>query len=317
MHRNAVLAVGVALLSSCNKTPELAGGADTGLAMARSSRAKDSLILVKDSLLGEKEKQLSAQSQLIGDAATSARLVAEIDRDLSKVRGLRVKKDTAQTESSMENASQELATVQKKVNLLIARLNGSESRIRRMRQDSTTHATFDASQMVQLREYERSIGDLRASVEQQKQELALLYQRVDSMGRVTVALVARNDSVVARNNAMQAHEDSMFVAIGTRDELITKGLVKREGGTALMFGRGKTLVPARSFDPAAFQVVSKMKDLTITLPRTDKDYQVVSRQSLEFTNLSTAKDAKVRGSMTITDPQRFWAPSRYLILVQR
>jgi flagellar biosynthesis chaperone FliJ len=312
-----MLAVGVALLSSCNKTPQLAAGADTGLALARSSSAKDSLILVKDSLLADKEKQLSAQSQLIGDAATSARLVAEIDRDLSKVRGLRVKKDTAQTESAMENASQELATVQKKVNTLIARLNGSESRIRRMRQDSTAHAGFDATQLAQLREYERSIGDLRSNVEQQKKELAQLYQRVDSMGRVTVALVARNDSVVARNNAMQAHEDSMFVAIGTKDELMTKGLIKREGGTALLFGRGKTLVPARSFDPAAFQVVSKMKDLTITLPRNDKDYQVVSRQSLEFTNLAAAKNAKVRGSITITDPQRFWAPSRYLILVQR
>jgi len=317
MRHIAALTVGVAILASCNKTPELAAGADTGLAVARSARAKDSLIMLKDSLLAEKEKQLSAQSQLIGDAATSARLVSEIDRDLSKVRGLRVKKDTMVTESAMENASQELAAVQKKVNLLITRLNGSEARIRKMREDSTTHASFDAAQVAQLREYERSISDLRASVEQQRQEIAVLTQRVDSMGRVNVALVARNDSVVARVNALQAHEDSMFVAIGTRDELITKGLIKTEGGTALMFGRGKTLVPARSFDPAAFQVVSKSKDLTITLPRTDKDYQVVSRQSLEFTNLAAVKNAKVRGSITITDPQRFWAPSRYLILVQR
>ncbi|MEP7345066.1 MAG: hypothetical protein ABI877_07360 [Gemmatimonadaceae bacterium] len=317
MHRFITLTAGVAILASCNKAPELAGGADTGLALARSSGAKDSLILLKDSLLAEKTKQLSAQSQLIGDAATSARLVSEINRDLSKVRNLRVTKDTAQNESSMENASDELAVVQKKVNLLIARLNGSEAHIRKMRKDSTTHASFDESQVTQLREYERSISDLRASVEQQRQEIAQLVQRVDSMGRVHVALVARNDSVVARNNAMQAHDDSMFVVIGTRDELITKGLITREGGTALMFGRGKTLVPARSFDPAAFHVVSKSRDLTITLPRTDKAYQVVSRQNLAFTNLAAARDAKVRGSITITDPEKFWKPSRFLILVQQ
>ncbi|MBV6520529.1 MAG: hypothetical protein MNPFHGCM_00645 [Gemmatimonadaceae bacterium] len=313
----AVLLAGVGLLASCNQTPELAAGADTGLAIARSKRAKDSLIMLKDSLLAEKEKQLSAQSQLIGDAATSARLVAEIDRDLSKVRGLRVAKDTATSESSMENATQELAAVQKKVNLLIARLNSSETRLRKMREDSTTHASLDAAQLTQLREYERSIADLRASVEQQRQEIAVLTQRVDSMGRANLVLAARNDSVVARVNALQAHDDSMFVAIGTRDELLTKGLITREGGTLLMFGRGKTLVPARTLDPSAFQVVSKSRDLTITLPRTDKDYQVVSRQSLEYTSLANIKDAKVRGSITITDPQRFWAPSRYLILVQR
>lgn len=321
MNRFITVAASIAILSSCNRTPELAAGADTGLAVARTARAKDSLILLKDSLLAEKEKQLSAQSQLIGDAATSARLVAEIDRDLSKVRGLRVKMDTLQSESAMENASQELVTVQKKVNLLIARLNGSESRLRKMRADSTLHAAFDSNQVAQIREYERSIHELRASVEQQRKELATLTQRLDSMGLVNVALLARNDSVVARNTAMAAHEDSMYVAIGTQQELLAKGLIRKEGGTALLFGRGKTLVPARTFDPAAFQVISKERDLTITLPRTDKDYQVVSRQNLEFTtSVATAKDmkaAKVRGSLTITDPQKFWAPSRYLILMQR
>ena len=61
-------------------------GGDTGLAVARSSRAKDSLIMLKDSLLAVKERQLSFQSQMIGDAATSARMISEIDRDLSKAR---------------------------------------------------------------------------------------------------------------------------------------------------------------------------------------------------------------------------------------
>src|SRR5262245_5092213 len=179
----AVLTAGVAILASCNKTPELASGADTGLAVARSGRAKDSLIILKDSLLAEKEKQLSLQSQLIGDAATSARLVAEIDRDLSKVRGLRVKKDTTTNESEMVNASEELAVVQKKVKLLITRLNYSEARVRQLRNDSTTHASFDATQQAQLRDYERSIGELRSTVEQQRTEIATLTQRVDSMGR--------------------------------------------------------------------------------------------------------------------------------------
>jgi hypothetical protein len=318
MLRHALFVLTVAALAACNDSPKnTAGGPDTGLALARTSRAKDSLIMVKDSLLGEKEKQLSAQSQLIGDAATSARLVSEIDRDLSKVRSLRIKPDTTQRESAMLNASEQLATVQKKVNALVARLNSSEARLRRMRKDSATHATFDASQLVQMQEYERSIGDLRASVEQQRTEIAGLTARLDSMGRSNVALAARNDTITARVNALAAHEDSMFVAIGTEKELTSKGLIHREGGTLLLFGRGKTIVPSRALDPAAFTVVSKTNSKSIPLPRADKEYRVVSRQSLEFTSLADTKEPKVRGTLEITDPDKFWAPSRYLILVQR
>jgi len=317
MFRHAILILTVAALAACNRSENTAGGPDTGLALARTSRAKDSLIMVKDSLLGEKEKQLSAQSQLIGDAATSARLVSEIDRDLSKVRSLRIKPDTSHRESAMLNASEQLATVQKKVNALVVRLNSSEARLRKMRSDSATHASFDAAQLAQLKEYERSIGDLRASVEQQRVEIAGLTARLDSMGRSNVALAARNDTITARVNALAAHEDSMFVAIGTEKELTSKGLIHREGGTLLLFGRGKTIVPSRALDPAAFQVVSKANSKSIPLPRADKDYRVVSRQSLQFTNLADAKSTKVRGALEITDPDKFWAPSRFLILVQR
>lgn len=318
MRRITSLSLSLIILTACNQeqTP-LPGGPDTGLALARSSHAKDSLILLKDSLLGVKEKQLSLQSQLIGDAATSARLVSEINRDLSKARDLRIKPDTSRDESQIQNASEELAIVQKKVQAVIARLNSAESRIRRLRSDSITTAAFGAEQMARIGEYEKSIANLRSTVDQQRMEIAVLTQRVDSVVAVTRVLYAKNDSVVARNEAMAAHEDSVFVAIGTEKELTAKGIIRREGGTRLMFGRGKTIVPARTLDPAAFTVMSKARDLTIPLPRTDKDYRVVSRQSLDYAQIDKPKDALVRGSLKVTDPGKFWAPSKYLILVQR
>jgi hypothetical protein len=318
MMRIGILALACAMAVGCSRTPQSSGdGSDTGIALARSGRAKDSLIRVKDSLLAEKSRQLSEQSQLIGDAATSARLVAEIDRDLSTVRNLRVSGDTTRAESAMPNASQQLAAVQRKVNAVLARLSASEARVRRMRSDSTSRAAADSAQELQLREYERSIGELRTTVDRQRLEIAMLTQRVDSVMKVAVELAARNDTMTARNEAMAAHEDSVFVAIGTERELSQKGIVRREGGTSLFFGRGKTLVPARSLNPASFQVMSKSRDLTIPMPRADRQYRVVSRQSLEFADPPNTRDAFVRGALRITDPNAFWAPSKYLILVQR
>jgi flagellar biosynthesis chaperone FliJ len=318
MSRVALLTIAVAGLAACNQAPKAGGGAaDTGLAIARSGHAKDSLILLKDSLLADKERQLSLQSQLIGDAATSARLAAEIDRDLSNVRGLRVKGDTVKLESSVSNASSQLASAEKKVKALIARLNASEARVRKFRSDSTTHAAFDSSQVAQIRDYEQAMSDLRATVDRQRQEIAMLGQRVDSVVRINVELAARNDTITEQKNALAAHEDSVFVAIGTEKDLMDRGVIRKEGGNRLLFGVGRTLVPGRSLDPTAFKAMSKSHDTTIDLPKADKTYRLVSRQSLVYADPPNPKDANVRGSLKIADPNAFWASSKYLILVQR
>ena len=309
MNRYRLLACTLAAVAACNQgPPEGYAGGDTGLAVARTKSAKDSLIMVKDSLLDVKELQLSFQSAMIGDAATTSRLISEIDRDLTKAR-VEVK-DDKKSESGIENASDRLAVVQKKVNLVLNRLTASEARIRRLREDSVARTMLNATQAAQIAEYEKSIADLRVSVENQSREIASLTVQVDSMGRENVALTAKN-------NAMAAQEDSVFVAIGTEKELTAKGVIRREGGTLLAFGRGKTIVPARTLELDDFQVMSKSRDLTIQLPQLDKEYRVVSRQNLEFTDSTSRKNTMVKGALTVTDPEKFWAPSKFLILVQR
>jgi hypothetical protein len=309
MNRYKLLACTLAVVAGCNQgPPEGYTGGDTGLALARSKGAKDSLVMVKDSLLAEKDRQLSIQSAMIGDAATTARLISEIDADLAKHR-VQVK-DDKKVESGIDNASDRLATVQKKVNVVLSRLTASEARIRRMREDSVSRTMLNAQQAAQITEYEKSIGDFRLAVESQSREIATLTAQVDSMGR-------ENGVLVARNNAMSAQEDSVFVAIGTEKELTDKGVIRREGGTLLLFGRGKTIVPARTLELDDFQVISKSRDLSIQLPDAEKQYRIVSRQNLEFTDTTNPKEPLVKGALNVTDPQKFWAPSKFLILVQR
>ena len=309
MNRYQLIACTLVAVTACSpELPENYKGADTGLAVAKSSRAKDSLIILKDSLLAEKERQLSFQSAMIGDAATTSRLISEIDRDLAKAR-VQVK-DEKKAESNIENASDRLVLVQQKVNLVLNRLTASETRIRRLREDSVSRSMLNATQAAQLAEYEQSIADLRVSVENQGREIAALSVQLDSVGRENVVLASRN-------TAMAAREDSVFVAIGTEKELTEKGVIRREGGTLLAFGRGKTIVPARTFELGDFQVMSKSKDLAIELPEADKEYRVVSRQNLEFTDSVNPNTTLVKGTLRVTDPEKFWAPSKYLILVRR
>jgi uncharacterized coiled-coil protein SlyX len=292
---------------ACKEQPRLNADGTPALSYA----GQDSLLRIKDSLIAEKTRQLSEQSAIIGDAATSARLISEIDKDLSAVRGLKTKKplgtNVAETEA---NASSKLEDVQGKVRALISRLNASEARVRKMRQAELAHAQVDSAQVNRLAEYERAIADMRATVERQQLEIGVLTQRVDS-------LATANTVLIARNTEMSAREDSVFVAIGSEKDLMKRGLIKKEGGTKLMFGRGKTIVAARHLEPAQFQIISKAKDLTISLPDPNKTYRVVTRQDMHFTEPQDPKKGMVKGTLKISDPYAFWGGSKYLILVEQ
>jgi hypothetical protein len=277
---------------------------------ALSYAGQDSLLRQKDSLIAEKTRQLSEQSAIIGDAATSARLISEIDKDLASVRVKSKKANATNVAETEANASSKLETIQSKVRTLLSRLNASEARVRKMRQDELAHAKVDSEQVNRLAEYERSIQDMKATVERQQAEIVTLTQRVDS-------LTGANTVLIARNTEMTAHEDSVFVAIGSEKELITRGLIKKEGGTKLMFGRGKTIVAARHLEPAQFQTISKLKDLNISLPDPNKTYRIVTRQDMHFAEPQDPKKGRVKGSLKISDPNAFWGGSKYLILVEQ
>ena len=67
--------------------------------------------------------------------------------------------------------------------------NASEARLRQIRSDSATHAAQDAATLAQLREHEQSIAELRTTVEQQRAEITMLEQKVDSVVRANIVLV--------------------------------------------------------------------------------------------------------------------------------
>ena len=307
MNRRIFVLALAATAVACKEQPRRNADGTPALSYA----GQDSLLKQKDSLIAEKTRQLSEQSAIIGDAATSARLISDIDKDLAAVRGLKSKKPTATNAAETEaNASTKLEGIQGKVQALIARLNASEARVRKMRQDQLAHAQVDSQHVAQLAEYERSIVEMRATVERQQSEIAMLTQRVDSLSTANTVLIARTTE-------MSAREDSVFVAIGSEKDLIKRGVIKKEGGTKLMFGRGKTIVAARHLEPAQFQTISKNKDLTISLPDPNKTYRIVTRQDMHFAEPQDPKKGMVKGSLKISDPNAFWGGSKYLILVEQ
>ena len=145
---------------------------------------------------------------------------------------------------------------------------------------------------------------LTGTIEQQAQTIAAMQARLDDFDKQLAA---------ERSAASRA-----YYVIGTEDELVKKGVVVREGGTNLLIKRiGRTLVPARQLNKEAFTPIDTREVHAIEVPDTTKRYQIVSRQSLDDVKVATREGTSFRGQLEIPDAEKFWAASRYLIIVQK
>jgi hypothetical protein len=92
-------------------------------------------------------------------------------------------------------------------------------------------------------------------------------------------------------------------------------VVTKEGSKFLFFG-GTRLEPARKPNLDAFTMVDKTQTVSIPLPRPDKRYKIVSRQSPEYLTGQVRENGEVEGVVEIAQPEEFWSASKYLILVE-
>jgi hypothetical protein len=177
----------------------------------------------------------------------------------------------------------------------------------------------NARLLAQISTYKKTIDDLRSAAEQQRAEneaiiadqrsqIALLAGEVDTLGKERTTL---RGSVASLIN----YKNTVYYAIGTKEELLNNGVVTKEGSKFLFFG-GTRLEPARQLNVSAFTAIDKTQTLSIALPRSDKVYRIVSRQSPAFLAGGVSKKGEVKGIVEIMSPEEFWSPSKYLILVQ-
>lgn len=97
-----------------------------------------------------------------------------------------------------------------------------------------------------------------------------------------------------------------------------RGVIVREGGANLIFAHpGRTLQIARQFDPQQFTELDQRGVKVIPMPDSTRRYRVISRQSLDNAVVVDRDQDSFKGNLKIADASRFWAPSRYLVLVEQ
>lgn len=252
-------------------------------------------------LMSKLEAQKDSLSQVVADADN---FMAKVDSTVSKVKGLPKAKRLKNAESPIEeqlNARRELL---KRVNALVQRAQETAKELAAARQLEDSLKSDNGKLKAQVDADALRIAELTSQIEQQAQTIAVMQAKVDTL-----------DMVV---NDLRAMQSKAYYVIGDEDALVKKGIIVKEGGANLLIARiGRTLVPARNLDRDMFTAIDTREVHEITVPDSSRRYQVISRQSLDDADIAQRDGPNFRGNLKIKDIDKFWAPSKYLIIVQR
>ena len=305
----AALAVVLAFaVSACTDTAALARADSLSAALATTSAERDSLQGLMQGTSADKDRALA-------QVVEASKFADEVDAELRKVRGLSSKVGVTKSD---ESGKTEAAAAQKDILDRLAqmrqRLAARQRQVaalldsmKMMKSDSTAAATL--------------LTDLNARLAMRDKEIAVFQDEVRALRTQNEQLTVEKAVLTDTVKAMDVRENKVYYVVGSRRQLIADKLVTEEGGSRglLIVKLGKTLVPSRSLDESRFTRADRREVLTIPLPRSDRPYRIVSRHDVGLVEAAKReKDGAFRGeSIRITDPVKFWAASRYLIIAEK
>jgi hypothetical protein len=251
--------------------------------------------------------QTSAErDRLMQEVAENTRLVSEISRELAKV-NVPARQLKVSAESPLR-ASRD--TLIQKIHYMAARVKEIEPKLKASEQHIKDLTTLSDSLRNELA---ATMQNLQGVIDNQKETIDALTLQVETLTAENVALKDTLENMSTISN-------TVYYVVGTKDELEQKGVIQEEGGARFLFvlwKSGKTIVPARNLDPSVFTVADRRHLEELPLPSPDKEYRIVSRQDTSALDTPPDHDGKLMGhAVKIADPAKFWANSKYLIIVE-
>ena len=248
----------------------------------------------------------SERDRLMQEMAENSRLMSQIGAELARVQ-VPSKQLHVSRESPMRAARD---SVIQRIHYIAVKVNESETRLRENEQRIRSLTVLSDSLRATL---DSTLANFQNMLESQKATIASLTDQVTQLAAANAALA---DTV----NQLATKTNTVYYVIGTEDELIQRGIIRKEGGSRFLFvlwKSGQTLVPGRELDPSEFRTFNKRQVREISLPDSTRPYRIASRQDLQALETPPNPDGEITGSvLKIADPERFWASSKFLIIVE-
>jgi hypothetical protein len=263
--------------------------------------------------------QLSAQKDSLTRVVLEADdFIMHIDSSVASVKGLAKGKRVNGQLDPLARQIENRKAVMARVDALVQRARVTAAQLAKS-------SSMNVGLRAQLASDSAMITDLNATVKRQTATIEALSIRIDSLKGATQQLASSlttvKESLTTTRESLVSAEaagNKAYYVIGREDELVKRGVIVREGGANLLFAHpGRTLQIARNLDPEVFTAVDQRQVQVITVPDTTRRYRVVSRQSLDDAVVTERDQNSFKGNLRVADASRFWAASRYLVLVEQ
>jgi len=167
-----------------------------------------------------------------------------------------------------------------------------------------------------IADFEKMVASLNEQMQSKDQQLtelngklASLNVKVDSLNTQVTGLTTDVTTKSKTIEDQTAKLHTAYYTTGTAKELVNKKVLVKEGG---FLGLGKSEKMMDNVDNSAFNQIDITK--TSTIPIEAKDAKIVTTHPTDsYTIQHTGKDQI--SSLVITDPDRFWKTSKYLVVV--
>lgn len=250
----------------------------------------------------------NVRNELLDQVMEGTRFVNEINKELAKARSLNTPARKVESKAELVDVNEERKQVLSKIATLVTRLDQVQSRLASARTQLTDR---DSTLSAKVAAYELMVAEINQTAERQRTE----FQAVIDTQTVRIAsLTQQVDTLNGKVGRLTAENNAVYYVVGTRSELMAKGVLVPEGRKRFLVAGARPVAPSRELDPSAFTKIDRLSDSTIVLP--DGEYKIVSRQSPAYATPQVAKDGKIVGGLKIEQPERFWSTSRFLIIVR-
>ncbi|MDE3053608.1 MAG: hypothetical protein KGL38_06085 [Gemmatimonadota bacterium] len=256
---------------------------------------------------------LNVKNQLLNDMLVSTQFINDIDAEIAKARSMPKAKarEALATPAEAAKIKEDRQDVLTKIHELVARLNSTDARLRQVRAQAASLSQHDSSLMQQIAQYEQTIAEFKQTVERQRTEFQAI---VDSQNVMIAGLKGKVDTLTTTVSSLTTEQHTAYYVSGTRDDLLKMGVVVEDGRKPFLLFGDRPVKLAPSLDTTAFTRIDLTRDTSLALPA--GRYLIFSRQDPAFMQPYQSEDNKIVGGMHITAPERFWATSKFLVLMK-
>ena len=256
--------------------------------------------------------------------AEKGRLQGEVDRLTATLREIETELASVTVIPAAATEGAERASPPVAVGQLVAHVGEMEEQLAAVQTRLRSVNATTAAQVQRIAELDAAVAEERTAIEGHRQTIASLEAAISSLEAETARQGEQNQRLEQTVEVMTDQANTVWYVVGTKEELLDRGVIREEGGSRVLFifgKRGQTLVPARTVDPTMFTAADLRTLSYIALPAAEADdeakWTVITPQDLAVVGSPLDERGRVLGdALSITHPKQFWANSRYLIVVR-